>query len=131
MLRADLQCPRGSMRSKKFVTRIAVINREHVTAIEFARYVVDPIECREVNFGLVIRRAHGQFLQMIAQRSFRNRLIDEYEHVAIQRDKFFQPCAFRRGAELPPTFRDDQVRWHGIEKLVGKMNSYKWLKHID
>ena len=37
MLRADLQCPRRSMRREKFVMRIAVINREHVTAIEFAR----------------------------------------------------------------------------------------------
>src|SRR5260370_185926 len=93
MLRADLQCPRRSMRCEKFVTGMAVINREHVTTIEFARYVVDPVECCEVYFGLVILGAHGQFLQMIAQRLIRNRLIDKSEHVPVKVYKFFEPCA--------------------------------------
>jgi len=68
---------------------------------------------------------------MIAQRLIRYRLIDESEHVVVQGDKFFQPCAFRLGAKAPPTLRDDQVHRHGVEKLVGKMNSDKWLKRID
>ncbi len=131
MLRADLQCPRRSMRCEKFVTGMAVINREHVPTIEFARYVVDPVECREVYFGLVTSGPRRRFLQMIAQRLIGNRLINEYEYVAVQRNKFFQPCAFRLGAKAPPTLRDDQVHRHGVEKLVGKMNSDKWLNRID
>jgi hypothetical protein len=120
MLRTDLQGSLGSMRCKKFVTVMAVINREHVTAIEFARCVVDPVGCREVYFGLVTGGPHGQFPQMLAQLLIGNRLVEECESVAVESNKFFQPCAFRLGAKPPPTLQDDQVHRHGVESSLEK-----------
>ena len=62
MLGTDLQRPRGPLRRVKLITGMAVINREHVTAFELPRHIVDPIERGEVYFGLVTRKALRQVL---------------------------------------------------------------------
>src|SRR5260370_19885281 len=131
MLRADLQGPGGAMQGVKFLTRIAVIDSQRITALKFVRQIVDPIGRSEVYFGLVIRGLRRQFLQMIAQLLIGNWLIDECERVAVKRDKFFQPYTLCRGAKAPPPFRDDQVHRHGIEELVREMQSGKWIERID
>src|SRR5205823_1670868 len=127
MLGTNLQGSRRSMPCVKFVTRITVIGYDDVTARELARDILDPIERRGIDFGLIRRRPNRQFLQVISQLSIAYRLIEECKLVAIQGDKLLQPIN-RSSFGLP---RHDQMHRHGIEKFIGKMNSDKCLERID
>src|SRR6266568_4023834 len=119
MFRTNLQGSPRPMRRVKLITRITVVGYDNVTARELARDIVDPIERREIDFGLIRRGTSGQFLQMISQLSIANRLIDESKLVAIQGDKLLQPISRSSFGLL----RHDQVHRHCIEKLIRKMNS--------
>src|SRR5206468_2516863 len=105
MLRTNLQGSRRSMPCVKFVTRITVIGYDDVTARELARDILDPIERRGIDFGLIRRRPNRQFLQVISQLSIAYRLIEECKLVAIQGDKLLQPI----GRSSFGLLRHDQV----------------------
>src|SRR5439155_1881485 len=100
---------------------------DDVTARELARDIVDPLERREIHFGLIRRGMHGQALEIISALSIAHRLMEECQLVAVQGDKLLQPIS-RSSFGLP---RHDQMHRHGIEKLIGKMNSGKWLTRVD
>src|SRR2546428_13205717 len=117
MLGTNLQRSPRSVWCVKFVTRITVVGYDNVTAHEFARDILDPIERREIDFRLITRRPSGQFLQMISELSIANRLMEKCEFVACQVDKCFQPI----GRSSFGLLRHDQVNRHGIEKFTGKM----------
>src|SRR6266480_2921130 len=91
MLRANLQRSPRSVPCVKFVTRIPIIGYDDVTARKLARDILDPIERREIDFGLIRRGTSWQLSQVISEFSIVCRLIDECKLVVIQGDKFFQP----------------------------------------
>src|SRR5438105_9111662 len=87
VLRPNLERSRRSVWCVKFVTRITVIDYDDVTARQFSRDILNPIECGEIYFSLVRRGTSGQFLQMISQLSIVNRLMEEREFLVVQGDK--------------------------------------------
>ncbi len=68
MLFSDLQRPRRPIRRIKLIAGKSVVEREHVTALQFRREMVDPIERREIDFSFVTGGTRGQFCQMGLQR---------------------------------------------------------------
>src|SRR5713101_2297890 len=100
MLFADLERPGRPIRRIKFIAGKSVVEREHMTALQFRREIVDPIKRRQIDFSFVTGGTRGQLFYECLQRWIDNRLIGKNKFVVFKSDKFFAPTI---------TGRDQQV----------------------
>src|SRR4029450_5352735 len=113
VLRADLNA------WIKFIAQMPVIDREDIAASQFRRDAVDPIECRLIESPYFSRRLAMGRVRPIGGlgtcRSLGKRALDQHKAVTFETDKFFFTVA-------------NQTNGHGIEQLVGKMDTDKWIE---
>ena len=91
MLRPNLQRASCSVGRVKVVASMAVVDHEQVTARQFPRNFIQPVEPSEIYFGRVSSRSHWKRMGSCLQFRIGDRLLHENELVAFEADAFLQP----------------------------------------